>query len=390
MAIGFTASNGARAEVFVLTQGGRIEGRLVNADQQPRATYVVATITGEVTLAADQVEEVISKTAAEARYEEILPRMPASAEGNLKMATWCERIGLPELRRRHLEKVLEYDPENKEARYALGFSFLDGQWVRPDEFMESRGYVRYRGSWRLPQEVALEEAAESAEVREKEWRKQIKMWRGWIVKGRSQADEGLRNLRQLDDPVAAAGLADLIGEEEFPQMRVILVETLGRLKTPLGIATFAKLAAEDPDPKVRDVAIDQLIAFGGERAIPLLVNYLTDKDNVVVNRAAVALGSIGDPSATVALIDALSTKHKFIIQTGGVGNSNAGFSNDGAGGGTFSQGGGPKLVETELPNRGALDALTAIHRVNFQYDKQRWKDWYAQQRTPEVPNLRRD
>ena len=109
MAIGFTASNVARAEVFVLTQGGRIEGRLVNADQQPRATYVVATITGEVTLAADQVEEVISKTAAEARYEEILPRMPASAEGNLKMATWCERIGLPELRRRHLEKVKARD-----------------------------------------------------------------------------------------------------------------------------------------------------------------------------------------------------------------------------------------------------------------------------------------
>ena len=65
------------AEVFLLANGGRVEGELLNPDQKPRESYLVRTVTGgQLTLSKDQVKRVVALSEAELRYEELLPRMP--------------------------------------------------------------------------------------------------------------------------------------------------------------------------------------------------------------------------------------------------------------------------------------------------------------------------
>ena len=115
---------------------------------------------------------------------------------------------------------------------------------------------------------------------------------------------------------------------------------------------------------------------------------LKDKDNIVVNLAAIGLGRMKDPSSIGPLINALVTSHKFkIVNPGGDGMS-ASF---GSGGSGLSMGNKPKYIRRQIPNQTVLDALVAITGCNFNFDKQAWKYWYAAQKKPS-PSLdaRRD
>jgi hypothetical protein len=124
--------------------------------------------------------------------------------------------------------------------------------------------------------------------------------------------------------------------------------------------------------------------------VTVLVSSLKSKKNPVVNRAGWGLGQLGDPAAIPALIEALTTKHKFLMGSGGGnGNYNLGFSP--TGGNSFSTGGGPKMVEREIENKAVLTALTKLtpEGTNFGLDKRAWRNWYALTRNGEGKSLRR-
>ena len=146
----------APAEVFVLTGGGRVVGELVNRDESPRQQYVVQVADGaKVTLDAAQVQQVLRPRPEEAEYERIRPTYADTAAAQWELAQWCREHKLTKQREVHLQRVIELDPNHAEARHALGYSQLDGQWVTRDEVMTQRGYVKYKGQWKLPQEKEL-------------------------------------------------------------------------------------------------------------------------------------------------------------------------------------------------------------------------------------------
>ncbi|MFM9116232.1 MAG: HEAT repeat domain-containing protein, partial [Planctomycetota bacterium] len=90
------------------------------------------------------------------------------------------------------------------------------------------------------------------------------------------------------------------------------------------------------------------------------------------------------------LIDALVTKHKQVVSSGGgAGSISPTFSADGGGG--LSMGGGPKVIQNNVNNEPVLTALQTLHpNVNFGFDEVAWRRWYGEQRSPTVDNLRRD
>lgn len=369
-------------------ESGRVEGELLNPSEKPRTNYRIRTAEGaEVVLAPDQVKRVILRSNVEREYDEKLPSVPPNATGNWEMAQWCGERGLKAQREFHLEQVLKHDAEHEEARRALGFRKLDGKWQRPDEYWSARGYVRHKGSWRLAQEVEAEKAKDQIAQREKDWRKKIRAWRKEISKGGSKRAEALTNLSRLSDPLAAPALADLLNSDKEPaEFKLLYIEPLGRLKHGAGTAAFIDRAVKDDNERVRSESLDQLLEFGTEVAVKSFVKALESPDNGMVNRAAAALRWLRDPSATRPLIDALVTKHRFEHDPGG--NAQATFSDQG--GGAFQFGGRQVLVEKKLRNPEALNALNALTNVNFQYDQDAWRKWFAEQVTPPYVSLRRD
>jgi hypothetical protein len=382
------------AAVFMLANGGSIEGTLLNPDQEPRENYIIAPLTGgKVILTDSQVIRMEEKSLALLWYETWLPKMPQTVDGNWTMAEECRKRGLKDERELHLQEVLKLDPEHEAARHGLGFSRVDNRWVNTDQWMTSQGYIRYRGSWRIPQDVALEKQAEEHEKREKEWKRKLKTWRGWIAKRRGQEKAALDAIRAIDDPTASGALIDVLNDKQAgSNLKRLCVDVLGRLQTPAGVRSLIDRSINDPSADVRDACLDQLESFGAMQAVRTFEGLLTSSDNKLVNRAATGLAILGRPEATLSLINALITEHKFLVTTGGgPGKFNLGFGGGpGGGGNSFSAGGQTKMVKTPLKNENVLNALISLYPgTNFGYDMESWKTWYARQRMPVTVRLRR-
>jgi hypothetical protein len=377
-----------RADVFHLTGGGRIEGELLNAEESPRTTYVVRLASGgTVTLARKQVERVENRSAAEKAYRQMRVETPDTIEGHAKLAEFCRKNSLLESREFHLQEILRLDPDHAEARYGLGYSKVKDRWVRTAEYMRERGYVLHKGSWRTPQEVAIEERNAEFEAVQKQWKRDLKLWRGWVGKKRER--EGEQNIQAVDDWRAAQAVVEMLDDETTQYWKLIWIDVLGRLHTHTAWTALVRYALEDDDEVIRVRCITKLEQSGTGPAVGVFVRALDDKDNVRVNRAGIALGRMQDPSVVPALIEHLVTKHKVVqpgtSSSGGLGPIGATF---GGGGTGLNTGSPPQVIDLDVPNQGVFSALVALTRQNFG-SQDDWRRWYIETHTPKGVNLRR-
>jgi hypothetical protein len=385
------AGSFARADLFVLATGGRFEGQLLNPQESPRETYMVKVESGAVvTLPKAQVSRVVAENAAEQLYTKYLAKMPATVEGHWTMAEWCVKNGLLAQREFHLQAIIELDPGHEPARLALGYNNIDGHWIKPDEHAAGRGLVKLKGAWRTPQDVALAESRAKVEEAERQWRADIKTWRSWLSRN-SKAAEGLANLRAIRDPMASPALVDLIDDDrETAAYRLLYAELLGEMAkdSPLARGALVNHALYDKAPEVREKCLEYLERCDRRSVAPMFATALGDKDNKVVNRAAAALGRLEATEHIQDLIEALRTRHKFVVTTGnGGGGIGASFSPSN---GSFSAGGSTKVVFNEINNDTVLTALVALTGgKNLGYDKTAWLEWFASTRTPKSFDLRR-
>lgn len=379
-------STACSAEVFELVGGGQVLGKLLNPDEFPRRTYVIEVAEGaKVALDAASVRKVHRSRPEAEEYERIRPSFPDTAEGQWAFAQWCRERYLLVQRQTHLRRVIELDPDHVEARHALGYSQVDGRWVTREEVMKKQGYVRYKGRWRLPQEVELIEEQQQLKEAQQEWFIKLKRWRGWLDSDR--VEEGRKNILAIDDPVAAKALMVGLKEEEDPRVRKLYVAALAKIDTSVSNRALAITAINDDVEEVRLTCLDHLEKERRPDVVTYFVVKLKDKNNRVVNLAAYALGRMKDPTSIGPLINALITTHKFKLPASG-GGINPSF---GSGGSGLSVGNKPKIIRKQISNQAALDALVVITGVNFNFDQRAWKHWHAAQKKP-APSIdaRRD
>jgi uncharacterized membrane protein YgcG len=381
------------ADEFILKNGKRVEGALLNPDQQPRVTYEIQLATGGSTsVNAQDVLRFVPESAAKRRYRELLPRMPQTADGNWKMAQWCRKKSLSAERALHLEQTIALDPNHESARRALGHRFVDGRWTARDDLMRARGYVKHKGSWTLPHEVALDSERERVELAEKQWRKQVRQWRKQLKKGIDP--EAWRNIENISDPLAAPAIADLFFDESDGRLRHLYLDVLSALDSPAAINAMIRCALTDGDEDTRQHCLERLPPRGRPAAILAFTAALARNNHRLVTYAAEGLTFLKDPEVIPHLIDALVTEHKIKISNGNSGQIGTSFggSSDGSfsGTGLSSGGGGPRFETRAVQNRAVLEALLAVTEgVDFRYDERAWRRWLAESTAPVGLNLRR-
>jgi hypothetical protein len=382
----------ARGDVVVLQSGGRVEGKLLNVKKgESRDKYIVETSAGRLTLDKSQVKEVIEQTASQDEYEKVRRQYSDTAEGQMALALWCRDHNLPRPREKHLQRVLELDPNNAEAHRLLKHLRDEGGWKTQQQFFEDRGYVEYQGQWMTPQERDLKEDARKTELAEKEWKKRLKQWRGWLDGPRAQ--EAIDKIGHINDPFAVKALGESLLSDKVEAYRKRYIEALARIDSPAGWRILCERTLMDSEEEVRLTCLDYIT----ERPSPSFTDYfigrLHDKENTVVNRAGRALGRLKDRKAIAPLIESLMTDHTFQVapeqpnMTAGIGAMNG----QSMGGGFSFGGGGPKYVTKTIQNEDVLQALCDLTGgQNFLYDRNRWKAWYASQKKAQSLNARRD
>ncbi len=382
----------APGEVFLLTNGARIEGQLLNPDESPRQRFVILTSSGtRVTLDRTQVKQILHQRPAEAEYTTIRHNYPDTVDGHWALAEWCRKQGLTDRRQVHLKRIIELAPDHPGARAGLGYTRNEGRWFTRDELMDHWGMVRFEGAWRCPQEVELLQREHARDKAEAEWLKKLRMWRSWLD-GR-RAAEARQAILAIRDPYAVAALSVALEDDERRPARLVYAEALGNIGSPAALLALARAAMKDSNAEVRVACIERL----PQRPDPVLVSYflgyLDHKENPMVQRAAVALGWLKDPASVVPLIDALVTTHKRTIgRGGGAGSISTTFGSGSSGGspGGLSMNQGPKVVRFEVRNQPVLEALVMLTDKNFGFDRQAWKRWYSAAQQPAEVNLRRD
>ena len=383
-------SEPARGDVLELSNGGRIEGRLVESSDADKESYTVELAGGgRVTIPRSQVARVESKTDLDAEYAKLARRSPDTAEAHWKLAEWCRERKLREQSLRHLERLVELDPNHEQARAILGFRKNDGQWMTRDEVMESRGMVLYEGKYVTRQHVELLERQKAAKSSHADWANNLERMRRWLS-GRRQdrAAQALAEIQSIRDPLAAEAVAAALRREENPDLKRLWMEVASRLDHRAAVDALVELSLLDADPEIRHQSLEYLIKSGRKGLLTPYVRALKDRDNEIVNRAGEALGQIGDADSIGPLIGALVTSHKFQVAEGNADQHAYTFSPQG--GGFSFGGGGPKFVTQAIQNPSVLAALQSISGTNFDYDQRQWRAWLAAQAKRQAIDVRRD
>ena len=74
-------------------------------------------------------------------------RTTTGVKGMLELATWARDKGLGGRANDLYRKILVLDPDQAEARKALGYEKANGQWLTGDDLMTARGFVKVDGRW---------------------------------------------------------------------------------------------------------------------------------------------------------------------------------------------------------------------------------------------------
>ena len=180
----------------------------------------------------------------------------------------------------------------------------------------------------------------------------------------------------------------MLNSERDRDVRMLYVRALAATGTSAAYRSLVDHSLDDNDEEIRFACLDRIVGHSQPEIVAAYVAALTSKSNARINRAAHALGKLGDKSSIGPLIESLVTTHK--VQEGPANPSgiNAGFSPQT--GMAFSAGSNTKVVERTFNNQPVLDALVALAGVNLNFDQKAWKTWYASQKSSSTIDVRRD
>lgn len=149
----------ARADVVVMKDGRRIEGRVVS---ETATTIKVATSLGELVL---QRADVVSIERGKTRRQEYDERRAAAktADELHELGLWAEKQNMRREARECMQRAVELDPQHAGAHAWLGNVEYRGEWMRPEERerrmradrereMAEQGLVQHEGRWVTPEE----------------------------------------------------------------------------------------------------------------------------------------------------------------------------------------------------------------------------------------------
>lgn len=376
------------AETFYLTNGGIIEGTLLNSKELPRKQYEIQLSEGTtLTLDAKSVQTVTSpqtKHQDELTYLALAPFQEDTVAKHLGLAEWCSNHYLKNYATLHWQRVLTLDPENETAHRRLGHIRERGVWVDVEGKNTNNGLIPYKGGWKLPQEKWIDEYKENLIKTALEWQQRI----GELRVGFSNS-QTVREFKAITAPEAVPALAVLLHKEPDPSVRRIIIDVLGNIATQPAMDVLVARAMNDPAPDIQTACLDairsnsQAAEYGGT----IFARLLQSDDPATINRGAATIGYLGAKEQIPLLVERLITFHQRTRQLGSEG-SNARMDKT-TGNVGFSAGTTIVTENFTSKNTDVLSALKRLTGVDFGYDQRAWIDWMQRQYQPYKISARR-
>jgi hypothetical protein len=210
---------------------------------------------GEQWVKYDEVTKRSVQDATLAEYRKVRDASPATSEGQVAVARWCNGHGLSDRMRAHATAALELDQDNADARQLLGFRRVGGVWVSPNDTDQAR-----------------RQAGRNAADLEK-WGAKLKP----LVPRLAQADQpeydrAVKIILAIDDPAAIPAMEAILMPAS-KNAALCLAYALSRMSaSPEAAAALARLAVLSSEQDVREAAIAAMQKRSLEHYVPVLLS----------------------------------------------------------------------------------------------------------------------
>jgi len=191
-----------------------------------------------------------------ARYAVRREKTPNTIEALLDLARWCRSEGLLDQERAHLTRVLEIDPDEPNARKALGFTRVAGEWISTEEQKRTEAFEKMRAEDLAAWKSAMEQYVKSLDSSR--------------PSRRAYAEN---QIRQLQNPQAIAALEDILAPRS-ESAAGLAIEALSNMSDPEAALAMTRVAVETRWPSVRLAAATALKARPREQFVPALLGAL--------------------------------------------------------------------------------------------------------------------
>jgi len=394
MAAGMLIAGPLSADTVELRGGGHVAGKVLRRVPTSKVPHVIVNVDDGITLALpeSQVSRVVTGDQL-AEYRRLAAEAGEDPQKHYELARWCAASSLPlgGQKRYHYQRAIALDPDHALARAALMYVKDGNEWILYSEQQRNRGMIRDGGRWKLPEAVAIEKYQSETNETAKRWIKEIARQRSVFLRNTAKSEEAFQELAAIEDPLAAMAIAKEFSENHPRRLRLLWVKLLGRFRNATSVHALTLAGLADSDDVVREAALSELHTFGAASAVDYYRQHLRSNSKQAVRNALRALEYFPNPELRWTYVDALVTQHKTESAEGPGLQAGFGTSSTGTGGGSFSTGSQKTVVISKMRNAAALSMLRQVEpEVDFGYDQQAWREYFAQQLTSYQGDLRRD
>lgn len=330
------------------------------------------------------------------QYNQHIATLADEPDAHWELYRWCEdqpsgKVRFSDQMQFHLERIMHLDPNDDQAKRELGYHYIREQdrWVPEDRYHQSLGYERKGTSWAPVLQRVVDQRHEKYGSIEGSKKGDFRVWLKAVKKPNPDVAALRAELFRICDATSIPFIYQTAVKERNPKIRSLYLEAIGRIPTDVALKALCQRAVEDDSVGIREQALVLLSQdhYNAGSAVAVLSFYLASESNAYVQRAAFGIGELGNEQATLALVNALVTKH--IVKAGAQGGRiNPAFGGDGSVNG-LSMGGDTKPVIRSFQNQAVVNALQKITGEDFGFNGPAWTNWYITNHTHHDVQVRR-
>jgi tetratricopeptide (TPR) repeat protein len=209
-------------------------------------------------------------------YLERRAKAANQADAQMKLAAWCEQVGLKAQAIAHYNVVVQLDPSREQAWRRLGYKKSGSRWVKPEEA-----------------ESAKREAERQRHANTR-WRSRLEKIRDNLgAKDPARRARAERAIAEVTDPRAVPMIWAVLIAGSDGRSHVAAVQMLGQIDGPSASAALATLTVLLPEGTVRARAAETLMRRDPRDIVGRLISLIRKPFNYKI-RPAEQPGSIGE------------------------------------------------------------------------------------------------
>jgi hypothetical protein len=200
-----------RADEVHLKGGASFSGRIV---EQTDAMVTMDIGDGVVGIPASRIEKIVKGHSPLDEYDARAKALkPDNIDGWRTLGRWAAQQGLQSQARKAYQNVMTMAPNDPEARQALGYVQVNGQWMTEEESYRARGYVKVGNEWMTPSEAQQMQSSAAAAQAQQDAERRANQAEADRILAEQRADKAEERARAAEevDPWSQMGYQPYLG-----------------------------------------------------------------------------------------------------------------------------------------------------------------------------------